>query len=316
MKISNPLFRNSLFQNSLFQNPLLVGVVFASTGAFVHADTMAWDAEIEAGLEYDSNLNVVELDTVSEDSDTAWLFTAGLDGTFTPTDRLTMTGGYSFSSTNYLTHSDFDQDIHLASADVSYDFDAVTVGTSYHYSRAFLASEPLLDFSLASVYLGKLFDNGVYLRGSLQEKRKTFEDEKARNAEAQGVSADVYYFFNDAQTMISIGVDRDDEDASSEVFDNEMLGFRSRFSHRFLVSGHNHKVQLGWRYVERDYADQDPLLGNPRHDAQGVVDASWAVGLNSVFTVEGKVESGRYRSTLETADYDETLVSAILRASF
>lgn len=308
--------RNLLSVNPLFRTPLLVGVVFASTGAFVHADTMAWDAEIEAGLEYDSNLNVAELDTASEDGDTAWLFTAGLDGTYTPTDRLTMTGGYSFSSTNYLTHSDFDQDIHLASADVSYDFDAVTVGASYHHSRALLASEPLLDFSLASVYLGKLFDNGVYLRGSLQDKRKSFEDDKARDASARGASADLYYFFNDARTMIAIGVDGDDEDASADVFDNEMLGFRSRLSHRFLVSGHDHKVQLGWRYVERDYADQDPLLGEPRHDDHGVVDASWAVGLNSVITVEGKVESGRYRSTLETADYDETRVSAILRASF
>ncbi|MEQ3623013.1 MAG: hypothetical protein ABNH34_15790 [Marinobacter sp.] len=148
--------------------PLAIGL--ASPALMVQAQEKASaNGYLEGGYEHDSNVTVDELNSSADESDQAWVFDAGLEGILKPTERLNVTLGYSLSGRRYQNLDEFDQDIHLLSADVSYDFDPVTVGTSYYYSHATLGADPFLDFRRASVYLGSLLAEDVYLRGSLQD---------------------------------------------------------------------------------------------------------------------------------------------------
>jgi len=291
---------------------------------------------VEGGFEHDSNVTVDELNTASDRSDGAWVFDAGLDGILKPADPVTITLGYSFSGRRYQSLEQFDQNIHLLSADISYDFDPVTIGTSYYYSKATLGpngSDPLLDFRRASVYLGSMVGEDLYLRASLQDKRKDFEESNARDSDIRGVSLASYFFFNQASSHVLLGLDGSREDAKSEAFDNDLLRVRTALVHKFSLGGEDNRLRFGWRYEKRQYDEVDvsgsfPQFSNPltgvlterttseRADNAHILEASWRIGLSEVFSLEPSVSWGHYSSNEASADYQKAVAGVTLRAGF
>ena len=271
------------------------------------AEQATLNGHLSAGFEHDSNVSVDDLNASSDQSDQAWVFDAGLEGVLKPAQRLNLTLGYSLSGSRYRELDQFDQDIHLLSADLSYDFDPVTIGTSYHYSHSVLGSEPFLDFHRASAYLGSLIDDDVYLLASLQEKRKDYEESEARDSDIRGASLD--------------------------SFDNDVWRLRATLLNRFLLGGEDNRIRLGWRYETRDYdqpavSSSGSFLDNPftgdfidtsasrRAEKANVFEASWRIGLNGTFSVEPSVSHGIYQGTEDSTDYSRTIAGVTLRADF
>lgn len=312
--------------------PLALGLVAPALAAQA-GDKVRMNGHLEGGYQYDSNVTVDELNTSSDQSDEAWVFDAGLEGVLKPTRALNVTLGYSLSGRRYKSLDQFDQDIHLVSADISYDFDPVTVGTSYHYSHATLGSDPFLDFRRASVYLGRLIGEDVYLLASLQDKSKDFDDSEARDADIRGVSLDSFFFFNQTRSHLLVGLDGDREDAEADAYDNDLLRVRLALVHKFTLGGEDNRLRLGWRYEDREYDEvtvtsSDPLLNDPltgdlterstskRADRARILEASWRIGLNEVFSLEPSISWGNYTSNVDSADYDKTVAGVSLRAAF
>lgn len=319
-------------KKTIYRLPLAAAL--CATTTFLHASEYAeLNGHVEGGMEYDSTLTVDELNRSSDSSDEAWVFDAGLEAILKPTKAVNLTLGYSLSGSRYQTYDEFDQDIHLASADLSYDFDPVTFGTSYHYSRATLATDPFLDFKRASVYLGSLVGEDVYVMASLQDKSKNFEEGNARDADIRGASVDAFFFFNEARSHLLIGVDGDQEDANADAYDNRLIRVRVSLAHKFQMAGQENRLRLKWRYENREYdevsiAPSDPLLNNPftedlrertsdqRLDRVYIVEAGWRIGLTEVLSLEPRISYGHYTSNVESADYDKTVAGITLRAGF
>lgn len=316
----------------IFTLPALVGLAMAPLPVLAE-DKATVNGYVESGFEHDSNVSVDELNSSADKSDQAWVFDAGLDGILKPVDPLTVTLSYSLSGRRYQTLDQFDQTIHLVSADISYDIDPITIGSSYHYSEATLGSDPFLDYQRASVYLGSLIGEDVYLLASLQDKRKDFDDSNARDADIRGVSLDSFFFFNNARSHLVLGLDRDREDAEADAFDNDLLRIRAALVHKFILGGEDNRLRFGWRYEDRDYEEiviagsaqqfNNPLTGglmertvSERADRAHILEASWRIGLNEVFSLEPSVSRGRYSSNEESADYDKTVAGVTLRAAF
>lgn len=312
--------------------PLAFGIAVPSLVAQAEEHARL-NGHLEGGFEYDSNVTVDELNTSSDQSDEAWVFDAGLEGVLKPTKPLNVTLGYSVAGRRYQSLDQFDQDIHLLSADISYDFDPVTVGTSYHYSHATLGSDPFLDFRRASIYLGRLIGEDVYLLASLQDKSKDFDDSDARDADIRGVSLDSFFFFNQARSHLVLGLDGDREDAEADAYNNDLLRVRVALVHKFTLGGEENRLRLGWRYEDRKYDEvtvtsSDPLLNDPltgdlterstsrRADRARILEASWRIGLDEVFSLEPSISWGDYTSNVDSADYDKTVAGVTLRAGF
>lgn len=306
----------------------LTALLFGLPGLAQAADV---GGHLAAGYEYDSNLNVDELERSSDDSGQAWVLGAGASAEGQPLENLTLTGTYDLTDRDYRDSETFDQTIHLASLDLSYEIDSVTLGASHHYSHATLASDPYLDYHRSSVYLGRLVDEDLYLRASLLAKRKDFDTNEGRDARARGISLDSFFFFNQTRTVFILGADADDENADADAYDYQMLALKTRLKHRFPVAGHEHSVKIGWRYEARDYDEPvssvenpltAPLLGpsvtgaEPREDRIATADASYGIGLTEWLSTEARLEYTDYRSTLASAEYDETVASLNLRAEF
>ncbi len=313
--------------------PVTLGLVAPSFS--VQAESSAdLSGHAEVGAEYDSNVTVDEVNSSSGESDEAAVFDTGVEGKLKPNDAATLTLGYSLSGRRYQTLDQFDQNIHLLSADFSYDFDPVTLGTNYYYSHATLDSDSFLDFRRASVYVGSRVSDDVYLMASLLDKDKDFEDSDARDSDIQGINLDSFFFANDAKSYLLLGLDGEREDAKSDAFDNRLVRVRVAWVNKFMLAGEENRVRLSWRYEARDYDDVETSSsstenflnsvfgGNStrtteeRADRARVVQASWRIGLNPVFSLEPSLSYGDYRSDLNSADYDKFVAGVSLRADF
>lgn len=300
-----------------------LGLIAPALGLQAQGST-EFSGHLSGGLEYDSNVTVDEVNASSDQSDEAWVFDAGLEGILQPAEALRLALGYSLSGRRYHNLGQFDQNIHVVSADLSYDFDPVTIGASYHYSYATLGSDAFLDFRRASVYLGSLIGENVYLMASLQDKAKDFEDDTARNSDIRGGSVDAFFFFNEGKSNLLFGIDLDREDAVSDAYDNRLVRLRAAFVHRFTVGGEQSRFRLSWRFENQKYDEavgssnivQTPLTTSRRLDRARIVDAGWRIGLNEVFSLEPRVSYGHYSSNLDSADYDQAVVGLALRAGF
>lgn len=280
------------------------------------ADTTEFDAEFKAGLEQDSNVNVRELDRSAGAADTARLLNAKLGGVYKPSDQLSFKASYSYASKAYREYDEFNQTVHTLSADANYDFGFATIGGMVHRADADLASDPFLNLSQRSLYAGKLFDNRVYLRMAVNRKEKTFDNNPGRDANASGMDADLFVFFNGASSFVSLGLIVEDEDARSAVFNNEALGFRARLSNKFVFLGKDNQLQLGFRSMRRDYSEFNLLIGDRRYDLRRSSEATWEMAFTPFLSAIGKLEYGNHSSNLASADYTETQSSITLVATF
>ncbi|UZJ45765.1 hypothetical protein OOT55_06865 [Marinimicrobium sp. C6131] len=328
--------------NTLPRMVLTVAAVFSSVPALAQNDGTSdkkadFNVKLQAGGAYDSTLSVASLDQTSSQGDSAHVFYGRVGGELYPTERITLKGSYSLSSRRYHEVSEFDQDLGIASLDAAIDLAGITWGLSRHVADAQLASEPLLDLTRDSLYAAKLFSGGVYLRGAYTDSEKRFENNRERNADGEELAADVYYFFNSARSFWSLGVGREVEEASSPAFDNTALKLRARYSHTGSIAGKESRIQLGWRYQDRDYDNEEslpetdngdtqwlpgtddpmsPTGAGTRHDRSHVVEAIWTLNFVEWLALETKVEHGQYDSNFDAADYRETGVSASLSLEF
>lgn len=284
--------------------------------ALGHYAQASADVELSSGLEQDSNLHVVELDKTSNASDIALLLNAKANGNWKPTEKLSVSGGYSYSAKKYREQDEFNLAIHQVSADANYEFDLATIGANHYYARAILDTKNFLDLRQTSLYIAKLINNQFYLRAAANFQEKTFAGLSDRNAENRGASADAFVFFNQGKSFVSLGVANEKENAKAQQFDYSGNSIKVRVSHRFMMGEREQKVQLGYRYLQRDYSGMTQEINAERYDKAGVLDASWEVSLSKNVALEAKVETGKYTSNLPSADYQDNRLSLQVKWHF
>ena len=276
----------------------------------------AVDVEVSAGAEQDSNLNIVELDRHSHQSDLAALLGIKIDGSCKPGDAWSISGGYSFNSKSYQENKAFNLAIHQLYADANYNFDAVTVGINHHYANAFLDGDSFLALNQTSFYVSKLLNNNIYLRGAANIQDKKFPDISARNARNIGFSGDAFVFFNGGKTFVSLGITNENENARANQFDYKGTEVKAKVSHKFMLGSKENKVQLGWRHVERDYTHITTEIKTQRYDSGNSLEANWELAFTPKVSLEAKIEKGNFNSNLASADYSENRASLTLKARF
>jgi len=296
---------------NFLRNLFALGLV--AIGQCAHATA---EFELSTGVEQDSNLNVVELDKTSNKSDMALLLNAKANGSWKPGEKFSVSAGYSYSGKNYREQDEFNVAIHQLSADVNYEFDAATLGASHYYARAILDTKDFLDLNQTSIYIAKLINDRFYLRAAANLQDKNFAELSGRNASNRGASADAFVFFNQGKSFVSLGVTNERENAKAHQFDYSGNSVKARVSHQFMIGAKVQKVQVGYRYLQRDYSGITQEINAERYDKAQVLDTSWEISLSKSLALEAKAEHGNYQSNLPSADYKDNRVSVQVKFRF
>lgn len=279
-------------------------------------EPLSLSGTVALGGEYNSNLSVAQLESATGQSDVAATFDLALNAGWRPNQRFTVEGGYSYTASRYQDIDSLDLDMHLLFADASYDFGGITLGSNVYYADADLGDHNFLELTQYSLYAGKLFGQSWYARAALNSSDKAFDVFTARDADNDGVSVELYRFFNSGRSNVMVGYGWEDEDTRGASFRYTANSLRARVNHRFSLLQHDARLQVGLRWQDRDYRFITPSIGVPRDDRQRVADARLEFELVENLMLIGRMEHGSYRSRLPSADYSDNRYALQLQLAF
>lgn len=288
----------------------------ADSSANTKGDSFHSDIELKMGVEQNSNLNIVELDQSAHTSDLAVILGAQANGKWQASEKLSVSGSYSYSDKSYQHESAYDLSLHQFAADTSYAADWLTLGLGLHYVDANLDNKDFLTLQQASVYAAKLIHNRLYLRSAINSQDKYFSGRNERNGKNLAWISDGFLFFNKGKSFIALGVGVEDETTRALQFDFQGNSLRLTASHQFPLWGKSHKVNLGWRHAKRDYKAINAELDARRSDSINGVDLAWELGITQTIFATTKIAYNRYNSNFASADFAETRTSFTLSARF
>lgn len=277
--------------------------------------------EVSLGVISNSALSVDELDEVSAQGDSGLEKTAAVTGLWKINDKAKLTASYRYNEQDYQELDAFDLALHQVSVDASYQWREKDLGFRFDGAKAKLAGETFLTFQQASAYLGTFLQPQTFLRTSAKIKSKKFAVITARNADAYGVSAELFHFINEGNTMFMLGVSVEKETATDAQFNYSGYGMNTKLSQKFELFGLAQKAAIGWRFQSKDFKaysnDEKPSqLESKADEHRNVFQAQWQVEFNKHLALIGQLEYGDYRSQLDSQTYRQTTSSLSIKAHF
>jgi len=257
------------------------------------------------GAEYSSNVAVSDLDANTGQGDWAATINLLAEATLIPADKLTLRAGYEFSQSLHQDFDTFDLALHRGYAEIAYDFDVVTVGVLGNLAQANLDGDEYLTYSQVSPYISKQFGDAVFLRAAYASTDKEFNGRPTRDATADSLQADAYFFLDGVKRYIVVGGKATEEDATGPEFDYQAGSFKARFVQRFEAMNREMTFRIGGEYENRDYDNNTPSIGVPRQDKRTTLDLQLDVPFGEHLFSEISYRYGNYASNLPSADYDE-----------
>ncbi|AOE48760.1 surface lipoprotein assembly modifier [Kangiella sediminilitoris] len=271
-----------------------------------------YEGTIEVGALYNSELVVEEIDQYSPSGDTARYLSLDLGGEWTFDDRFNAKAGFNVSDSDYHDSDTFDLTLQRIYGDLSYEFTELTIGVSQHDINAELADNDFLDMSRSSFYLSKLFNNSIFVRTEAINIDKTFDTLPDRNADNDAIGVDTYFFYNQAKSFFSVGYSSEKERASASEYSYDGDNYRATFSNKF-GGEHSQRIQLQWRYYDRDYKSEFPVINTARSDSRNTLKLVWDFYFTPQFALSSTLENTESSSNFESADYTANEVSLLFR---
>ena len=293
-----------------------VGALIASLSATAQDQDKAgalntsYYAELGAGAEYDSNVTLDELDLTSNESDYGITLdaSAGLKKPFTASTSLSLS--YDFSQTNYKEFSEVDRQTHLIGADLSTQLGNVDTGLSTFYIHSRLDGEKFLELYRGSPYVSGFISKRWFARGAYVFSTKTVENRPERDADTQAGELDLYFFRRGLRSYFNLGYRFKDENADAEEFDYVSNSAKLRYVHRIDWLSRTTKLELSWRFEDRDYSGVTPSIGEKRDETRN----RWRIDYEVPMFERGALQIyygySDLESNLPTTDYTQDLLGA------
>lgn len=247
------------------------------------AVTSKWSAEIGVGAEYDSNVSIDELDSSSNESDSALTLDGEIKLEQWVNDATNATLIYNVSQSNFDTFDNLDRQTHLLGLDINTDLASSNLGLSLYYINARLDGEGFLTYYRASPYVSGFLAKKWFARVGYVYSDKTIEQREERNSQSHAGEADLYFFRRGLRSYFNLGYKFKDEDAVEDRFDYRANILKLRYIHRLDLAGKVLKLELAWRYEDRDYGSITPSIDMKRQDERNrwKVDLEYPLSENS-----------------------------------
>ena len=275
-----------------------------------------FDFDTSVGYQYDSNVNVAEIDANTGEADSALLLSAGLGAALPLSNSVSLRLGYDYSQTSYREFSDFDLSIHHGRAELAWRVAGFDTALSADRLAVALGGEAFMNIAQVSPSIARLFGNKFYVRSAYTRSRKDYAASTARNSRNDAVRADAYLLFDGMNRYLSAGFQSDSEDALDAEFD---------YRAKRLMLAYGHRVELGRMQVglkarlqaeNRDYAGVSEFIGGRRHDRRFRAGLSAAIPFSENVVLKADLEYADNTSNLDTANFDEAIYAVNLAVNF
>lgn len=300
------MFRRSLTIRTLCAVTACCCAGFLATVAA--AAPAKYSAEVGIGGEYDSNVTVDEVDLTSSESDYALILDAGFGASKAITDRFKMSGSYDISQTFYEEFDRVNRQTHILGTDMSLQHDGGDTGMSLYYIMSRLDNERFLDLFRASPSVSGFLAKKWFARGAYVYFNKSIDTRPDRDTDTHSGELDLYYFVRGLRSYFNVGYRYRDEDAAGAEYDYISNSGKLRYVQRFELFSRIAKLELSWRYEDRDYSSVTPSIGEERDDKRHRWRADFEIPLVGRSAMQVFTGYANYDSNDPQADYTQTLV--------
>lgn len=271
---------------------------------------------VGTGLEYDSNVAVLELDATSGEGDLAALVDFGIGFDANPTERFSFSADYNFSDMMHQEFDEYDVRVQRGSATGSFDFGRVDVGASHHHALADLDGNDFLTLSQTSPFVTKLIGERLFMRLAYAYTDKDFATSPGRDAATDSIDTEFFVFVDGVKTYLSFGWRYDDEDAVDPQFDYAANRFKAQFSRRLALASREVTVKTYLRLEDRDYVNPTLSIGEVRDDRRLQLEAVAEIPLTQRIDAQLSYKYADNESNLPSLDFDEDVFTVSFSADF
>ncbi|RMF14237.1 MAG: DUF560 domain-containing protein [Alphaproteobacteria bacterium] len=279
-------------------------------------EKVKWEFEVSSGIEYDSNISVIQLDTSTANDDFAGLIDAGLSLTAPLGAKTKLRAGYDFSQSLHFDFTNFDIQSHRASAGIGHDFGPVTFDIDYNFAHATLGRKGFLDLNRITPALSGFLGRKVFVRLAYDYTDKNFLNRTARDATVNAVGVSLYYFLDGTRSYFTTTYRYKDENATAAEFDYRGHDLRLRYTRKFPFGADEARFRIGGRYEKRNYRSVTPSIGQIRDDDRLRFETSLEIPISRHLFAEVEYEFDDFSSNLPSADFRQHLVSGRLGIRF
>lgn len=303
---------------------LALGALLASsiqTQAFAQDDERAggiydafkrspFSASFSAGVEYDSNISVIEIDTATQEDDFAAVLDFGVGFEKDVGEDTKFKAGYDFGQDLQFDVTAFDTQSHRGSAELSHNFGVAEIGASYNYVYSKLGGDGFLSVHRLSPYAATyVAGKKAYLRATYIYTDKDFVGRIDRDSEVNAGGAEAFIFLNGLKTYVIAGYRYEVEDAVSPEFDFNAHNVKARLIQSVPLGAKPGKFKIGWRFEDRNYDSVTPSILAVRNDERQRFDASFEIPLSEVMFAEIEYRYDDFRSNLPSADFTQNVAT-------
>jgi hypothetical protein len=266
-----------------------------------------FSAEVALGGEYDSNVTVEEVDRATSEPDYALNVDLGLGAQLPLSQRADLEVSYDFSQSSYRKFSEVDRQTHLLGADLALDFTKVDSNLSFFYILSRLDGDKFLELYRLSPAVSGFLAKKWYARGAYVYSDKSVTQSPERDADTNAVEGDLYFFYRGLRSYFNLGYRFKHEDAVADRLDYQSNGVKLRYILRFELWSRMTKLELAWRYEDRDYSAITPSIGEDRADQRHRWRADYEIPVWKGGAVQFYLSYANYDSNYEPVDYTQTI---------
>ncbi len=272
--------------------------------------------EASAGVEYDSNVSVIDLDVSTAADDFAGVIDAGFEFETELGQGTEIELSYDFSQSLHGEFTEFDIQSHRGSVGIDHDFGKLSAGATYIFANATLGGDGFLTLQQISPFVSGFLGKTVFVRAAYEFRDKNFKNRTDRDAKVHAGGVDVFFFIDGVRTYILGGYKYEAENTVADRFDFQGHNFKLRFVKRLPFRGHDAKFELGWRYEKRDYRSITPAIGKVRNDNRHKVKAELEIPVMDHVYVLVEYEYSDFSSNLPSADYTQNFAGVRVGVEF
>ena len=267
-----------------------------------------YSAEVGMGAEYDSNVSVEEVDRASNQGDYALTLDVGLEAQKELSRKIEVAATYDFSQVLYKDFSEVDRQTHILGTDLALNLDTVDTGVSFYYIISRLDNEKFLELYRVSPSVSGFLAKKWFARGAYVYSDKSIENRPGRDATTNSGEADLYYFRRGLRSYFNLGYRYKHEDADADRLDYTSNSLKLRYIHRFEIFSRMAKLELAWRYEDRNYSSVTPSIDEDREDQRHRWRADFEIPIIGRSAMQVYYGYANYDSNYSPADYTQNLV--------
>ena len=265
----------------------------------------AYSAEVGLGFEYDSNVSVEEVDATTGEGDYALIMDLSLEAAKELSNKLEGAVSYDFSQTMYDEFSRVDRQTHILGSDMAYNTEALDGGLSLYYIQSRLDGDKFLELYRVSPAISGFLAKKWFARAAYVYSDKSITTNPDRDADTNAGELDLYYFRRGLRSYFNLGYRYKDEDAKADRLSYTSNSVKLRYIQRWELFSRLVKLELSWRYEDREYDGITPSIGEARDDQRHRWRADFEIPLIGRSAMQIYYGYADYESNYPQSDYTQ-----------